>query len=43
LLKWSRRHFDIIDRPRLEHLAGFDPAYLGLSNVRAEPKLCAYG
>lgn len=43
LLNWSRRHFDILDRSRLEHLAEFDPAYLRLSDVRVEPKLCAYG
>jgi len=43
LLNWSRRHFDILDYPQLEHLAGFDPSYLRLHETRAEPRMCAYG
>ena len=43
LIKWSRRHFNILDPVRLEQIAGFDPAYLQIGNVRAEPTLCAYG
>ena len=43
LLRWSRRHFDILDHPQLEHLAGFNANYLRLDQVRAEPKMCAYG
>ncbi|MDQ3074312.1 MAG: Crp/Fnr family transcriptional regulator [Pseudomonadota bacterium] len=43
LVNWSRRHFDIIDYPQLEHLAGFDASYLRLRTCRAEPKLMAYG
>lgn len=43
LLNWSRHHVDIIDYAQLEHLAGFDAAYLRLHPARAEPTLCAYG
>lgn len=43
LLNWSRRHFDILDYPQLEYLAGFDPTYLRLEAHRVDPRLCAYG
>jgi CRP-like cAMP-binding protein len=43
LLNWSRRHVDILDYPRLEYLAGFDPTYLRLEQKQVEPRLCAYG
>ncbi len=43
LVNWSRRHFEILDYPQLEHLAGFDPSYLRLREARSEPKLLAYG
>lgn len=43
LVNWSRRHFDIIDHPKLKQIAGFDANYLRLDPAREEPRLCAYG
>lgn len=43
LLKWSRRHVDILDYPQLELLADFDATYLRLQQCRAEPRMAAYG
>lgn len=43
LLNWSRRHFDVLDYPRLKNLAGFDPTYLRLDTNQTVPRLCAYG
>ncbi len=36
LLNWSRRHFDVLDLPRLRDLAGFDGRYLRLQENRAQ-------
>jgi CRP-like cAMP-binding protein len=43
LIHWSRKHFDVLDYPRLRHLAGFDPAYLRIHRPPAEPQMNAYG
>lgn len=36
LIHWSRKHFDVLDYPRLRDLAGFDPAYLRVHRPPAE-------
>jgi CRP-like cAMP-binding protein len=41
LLSWSRRHFDVLDWPRLRDVAGFDGNYLRLREARSRMPMSA--
>jgi CRP-like cAMP-binding protein len=41
LLSWSRRHFDVVDWPRLRDLAGFDGSYLRLPEATVQLPMAA--